>query len=358
MSPPDLRGLRIGYAPNAPSLGAPGDRRRFVHYARTRGLTFEIADPDQGYDLVVLSQKADISLWSRWSKGLLVYDLIDSYLAIPRSNLKGRLRGLAKFVSGEHRRLQLDHWKAIEAMCRRADAVICATLEQKAAIRPFNRNVHIILDAHAEVAAAPKADYAAHAPFRLVWEGLPQNLDSFAPLAPILREVDRRRPIELHLVTDETLYRYLGRYGRRATRKVAGALFDRVAIHPWRGSDWAGVVSACDLAIIPLDTDDPFIAGKPENKLLLFWRLGMPALVSATPAYRRAMALAGLPMACASLDDWASGLDRYIGDETARSHAGARGLACAQAHYAEADVLAGWDALFASLLAPARTAAA
>lgn len=353
-----LQGLRVGYAPNAPGMDAPGDRRRFVHYARARGLAFEPADPARAYDVVVLSERADISVWSRWSKGRMVYDLIDSYLAIPRSNLKGRLRGLAKFVSGEHRRLQLDHWKAVGEMCRRADAVVCSTLEQRASIRPFNRNVHIVLDAHAEVAAAPKTDYSGHAPFRLVWEGLPQNLTSFEPLAPVLRALDDRRPIELHLVTDEALYRYLGRYGRRDTRDVAGALFGRVVIHPWRGSDWAAVVSACDLALIPLDTDDPFVAGKPENKLLLFWRLGMPALVSATPAYRRAMALAGLPMACATPQDWARGLDRYVDDAAARSEAGARGLACARTHYSEAGVLAGWDAVFASMLAPTRTAAA
>ena len=50
----DLQQLRIGYVPYTPSLDKPGDRRRFVHYARRRNLSFEIADPAQDYDVVIL----------------------------------------------------------------------------------------------------------------------------------------------------------------------------------------------------------------------------------------------------------------------------------------------------------------
>ena len=50
-----LKRLRYGYVPYSSSLEMPGDRRRFVHYARRRGLDFEIADPSRAYDAVVLS---------------------------------------------------------------------------------------------------------------------------------------------------------------------------------------------------------------------------------------------------------------------------------------------------------------
>ena len=55
-----LDGLRVGYAPLSPSLEQPGDRRRFVYYAQRRGIEFEIADPAKDYDVVVVSQRADI----------------------------------------------------------------------------------------------------------------------------------------------------------------------------------------------------------------------------------------------------------------------------------------------------------
>ena len=54
-------------------------------------------------------------------------------------------------------------------------------------------------------------------------------------------------------------------------------------------------------------------SGKPENKLVLLWQLGMPVLTSATPAYERAMAAAGLDMVCRSEAEWRSGLERMIG---------------------------------------------
>ena len=69
------RGLRIGYSPCSSSLAAPGDRRRFFHYAAQRNLRFEIARPDEAYDIVVLTQAADISLWSRYprTRGKIIF---------------------------------------------------------------------------------------------------------------------------------------------------------------------------------------------------------------------------------------------------------------------------------------------
>lgn len=346
----DLSSLRIGYVPISRSLSAPGDRRRFVHYAQRRGLRFEIADPEKEYDLVVLSQLADLSVWSRNSKTKLVYDLIDSYLAIPRTDIKGRLRGLAKFVSRQSRYLQLDHWRAIESMCRRADAVVCSTEEQQRDIAQFCANVHIILDAHSSVTQTVKHNYAACRPFRLVWEGLPHTLRSLELIRPVLAELQRKYPIELHLLTDLDVYRYLGRYWKSSTLEAARRIFPDVRLHEWKENDVAEIICSCDLAIIPLALTDPFAAGKPENKLLLFWRMGMPTITSATPAYKRAMAKAGLSMDCHDKNEWLDSLEKYITDETARRTAGVAGRALAESAYSEEIILQKWDKLLNSLL--------
>ena len=52
---------------------------------------------------------------------------------------------------------------------------------------------------------------------------------------------------------------------------------------------WIGIVlivmaSICDFGIIPVDQKSLFTLGKPENKLLLLWKLGLPVLVSNTKA--------------------------------------------------------------------------
>ena len=100
---------RIGYVPYSRDLSHPADRRRFCHYAKKRGLVFDIANPREHYDVVVVSENADTSVWSRYPrwKGRVIYELIDSYLAIPERDIKGLLRGVARFATGRSRHLDL-----------------------------------------------------------------------------------------------------------------------------------------------------------------------------------------------------------------------------------------------------------
>ncbi|MDQ3228537.1 MAG: hypothetical protein M3Q13_02210, partial [Pseudomonadota bacterium] len=246
---------RVGYVPYSRTLDAPGDRRRFVHYARKRGISFEIADPRKDYDVVVLSSTADISVWSGYTKAKIVYEIIDSYLALPRTNAKARLRGLFKFLSRQSKYPQLDHWNAIARMCRRADAVICSTEEQRRDILKFCPDVHVILDVHVGVTRVAKTDYSAHQPFRLVWEGLPQNLASLQLIRPALQQLHARHPLELHVVTDASYYRHLGRYGKTDTLQELQRLLPEARFHAWNENDCAQIICSCDLAVIPLPLD-------------------------------------------------------------------------------------------------------
>jgi hypothetical protein len=345
----DLRAMRIGFVPNSLSLDAPGDRRRFVHYAKMRNLQFEIADPAKKYDVVILSERADLSIWSSYQGGILVFDLIDSYLAIPRTDIKGCFRGLAKFVTGQSKYLQLNHWKAIELMCRSASAVICTTYEQKLDISKFCSNVHVILDSHSGVTRTIKHKYAPHRPFRLVWEGLPYTLVSMNVIQPVLERISARYPIEIYLLTDREYFYFLGRYGRTSTLRTARRLLPNVKLIEWKEETAADIICSCDLAIIPIDLSDPFAFGKPENKLVLFWRMGMPVLTSATPAYVRAMSAAGLSMTCATNEEWAVALEVFITDELKRRVAGECGLRFVEVQYSEVELLRKWDAVFQSV---------
>jgi glycosyltransferase involved in cell wall biosynthesis len=346
-----LASLRVGYVPYSHSLTKPGDRRRFVHYARSRGIEFEIARPDGKYDIVVVAENADITYWSQYDRGTrVVFDFIDSYLAIPRHDLKGRLRGLAKYAAGQHRHLRLDHWRALEAMCERADAVICATLEQAAMIAPFCSNVHPILDVHSSVVRGGKSDYRSGPVFNLVWEGLPENAASLQALRGVFQRLQRDRAIALHVVTDLEFKPRLGAYGRMQTADLVRDLCDRVYLYQWNDQMAGAIMCASDLAIIPIDLHDPMAAGKPENKLVLFWRMGVPVLTSATPAYQRAMERAGTSGTCRSEGDWLEALERYASDAELRANAGRAGKALAESEYSEQVILDQWDRLFDTLL--------
>lgn len=349
--PNGLSGLRIGYVPYSDSLDRPGDRRRFVFYAGKRGIEFEMADPEKDYDLIVLSALADISQWSRYPKGKIVYDLIDSYLAIPRTDVKGLFRGVFKFLSGQSRYLQLDYWKAISRMCERADAVVCSTEEQRRDIQKFCPNAHIILDAHTSVTRTIKTDYSVEPgrPFRLVWEGLPHTLGSLAQIAPVLEKLREQYPIEMHVVTDREYFRYMGQYGKTSTVETAQRFLPEVQFHEWTEADCADIICSCDLAVIPLSLIDPFAAGKPENKLLLFWRMAMPVVTSASPAYTRAMRAAGMSYTAIDQAGWLTNIEQLLGDEAARRQAGTLGRAYADSEFSEASLLDRWDAVFSSI---------
>ena len=347
------KSLNVGYSTLGNDLTRPGDRRRFCHYASRRDVPFEIANPSSRYDLVVTTSGGDLGIWSRLPESTkLVFDLVDSHLAVPRTDLRSALRGAFKFAFRHTRHLHLDYRALIAATCRRADAVVCTTEEQKGDIRGLCPNVHVILDFQPEAAKQVKTDYGAGNVFNLVWEGLPGNLVTFSCIADALRRLRTRRKIALHLITD--LERAIGstHVWMRPTKPWARRLIgiDEIYLYEWNQHVLPTISTACDLAVIPIPLDKPFFAGKPENKLMLFWRMGLPVVTSATPAYERAMRGAGLAMTCRTTDDWVRTLERYIDDEQARREAGQRGMAYAHAAHGEPRLLQKWDDVFASVL--------
>jgi glycosyltransferase involved in cell wall biosynthesis len=352
---PVLSQPRIGYVPYDETLRQPGDRRRFVHYADARGIPFQVihgsVDPGK-FDVIVLSARADISYWRDFPQGgaKLVFDLIDSYLSIPQGDLRSRLRGPAKFLSRENRRLIFDYRRGLEDMCRRADALVCSTPEQKRVLEELSRNVHPILDIHTDLAGAVKRNYSVGSTVNLVWEGLPYTLKYFEPVAEVLRDLAARRSIAVHLITDLEYRRYAGAFVKEQTHKVVRKMLPDAYLYQWNEHLLSRIVTACDIAIIPLDLADPLAVNKPENKLLIFWRMGMPTLVSATPAYRRVAAAAGTPeVTCASPSDWVRALEALIEDDAGRAEAGLAGLRYVRQFAQEERLLAAWDAVLETL---------
>lgn len=350
----NLHGVRFGYVPYTRDLSNPGDRRRFVWWARERGVRWEQVRPGAAYDVVLLAGTADLVRWRerRRDRPKVVFELIDSYLELPAGGVKSRLRGAAKFLSGELSRPVLSHRRLLEDMCQAADAVVCSTPEQSSGLRRLNANVHAILDAHFDLATVVKDDYALSSPARLVWEGLPYTLDDLAVIAPALDAVGRRRPIDLHLLTDLGFRRYARRFVSVRTADIVARTVPEAHLHRWDADTLARFVTGCDLAMIPLDLGDPMARAKPENKLLLLWRLGLPAIVSATPAYERVMAAAGINgMTCRTPSDWETALERILDDHGARRIAALAGRRYVEHHHGRDAMLARWDALFRSVLA-------
>lgn len=350
----DLTDLRIGYVPISDKFDQPGDNRRFCYYAKKRNIAFEIANPSERYDLVIVTQLGDLSIWSEYDKGntKIVYDFIDSYLAISRWNLKGLLRGIAKYVAGHSRYLRINHWKAIESMCRRANAVICSTVEQRQDITKFCENIHIILDFHSKITRHVKTDYSIGHQVNLVWEGRPENVTGIAQIKEALVQLSNKYRLSLHIITDLEYKKYMNKIGKVSTVNEIRRIFNDsiVYLYQWNPEMLSRIITGCDIAVIPLNTKDSLTYGKPENKLLLFWRMGIPTVTSATPAYIRAMDKCGLQLYCQDNKEWVEKLEKLIVDSKARKYAGMKGKKCADTFYSQEHYLKQWDNLLQSVL--------
>lgn len=348
--------LRIGYFPNSNSLAAPADRRRFVYYARHRGLEFELADPGRDYDIVVLNQRADLGAWTDYGRGRakIIYEANDSYIAVPMTDFRQAFRGTFKFLSGQTRKLQMNYRSAVVNMCKRADAVICTTSEQRSLISEHCRNTHVILDFQNEDVLACKTSYQSGNFLHVVWEGLASSGMPLQQLRDILKPAAGKRSIVMHFVTDLNYRKYSNRFWSVDVQKLVSralqGVVSKVHVHEWSASTLASVCVSSDLALIPVNERDPLQLGKPENKLLLLWRMGIPVLTSDTPAYRRAMDAAKLQMSCRSLSEWRSRFEEFGSSASARERAGKAGLAVAQERYSTEEMMRRWDVVMESVL--------
>jgi glycosyltransferase involved in cell wall biosynthesis len=123
-----------------------------------------------------------------------------------------------------------------------------------------------------------------------------------------------------------------------------------IHFHPWAGATFWRNVIACDMAVIPIEKGNALWWGKPENKLVLLWQLGMPVLTTATPVYRRVMDDAGLDMSCSSAAAWGEQLEKLIRSSSAElREIGEHGRHFANRAYSKEEFIQRFDTAFASL---------
>ncbi len=342
--------LTIGYVPISTNFSAPGDCRRFVQYAKEKKLNIEIANPQNTYDLVVLSQLADISIWINYKKGMIVYDLIDSYLSIPKYNIKQIFRGTFFYINGRHKKYYFSNRNNIIKMCKVANAVICSTVVQKNLILKYNKNTHIILDYHDEIINHHKYVYEIKDTLNLVWEGLPSNIFQLFTIKKALKSISKDYKLCLHVITDLKIKTPFNLFGLIDTKTILNFLNLNYILHPWDKNTLSEIITSSDIAIIPLDLSNNFIKGKPENKLLLFWKMGMPVITSSTDAYKNAMNKAGLnDFTCLNNKEWVikiKNLRKYI---DLRKNIAQNGQIYAQNNFSNPIHTSMWDNLFKSI---------
>jgi glycosyltransferase involved in cell wall biosynthesis len=347
----NLRDARIGYASYSPDFSVPGDRRRFCAYAQLKAIPFTPADLRSSYDLVLVTHNADLPAWTarkrREGTALkLVFELVDTYFK-RTGPLDRMLKGAARYALGIDSRLSPDFVRTLIRACECADAVICSTEEQRQTILKYNPDVFTSFDYFAGDLGAPKQDYGRSGKLRLVWEGQSTTLPNIQVVRDVLN--DLRDRVELHVVTDPLIHRHFARFGAHPARDALKGIDCDIIFHPWQRETFSDHVTGADVALIPIDQSNAFARGKPENKLVMLWQLGMPVLASATPAYRRTMAAAGIDLTCASPAEWRDRLERLINaDVPELERIGKQGRSFAEQAYSADEFVARFDAAFTS----------
>ena len=346
---------KIGLVPLTNDLNSPGDRRRFAYFLQNKKIPFKVLDNIASHKIVFLTQQADITQWIKEKYSYIIYDLTDSYLSISKTNVKGWFRSVAKYFFRQHKKLYFNYWSLLGKMCKRANLVICSTIEQKKLIQKYNKNVEVILDLKdTTVRSLHKKKYKQTSnTFQIVWEGLPQNAYLLKTVSSVLIKLSKKYKINVNIITDLKYKGYLNQFYEIQTYKQVDKIFKKnkiFTLHKWNLKNYYKIILKNDLAIIPTDLKDNFIAGKPENKLLLFWRLGLPVITSASNAYYRTMKNAKLTNYCFDDDDWYSQIEKLILNEQKRKLIALRGKKYAEEKYSNERILKKWDNVYSKVL--------
>ena len=355
MGPQFMKQLKIGYQPLSASLTAAGDRRRLLFWAKNRGHEV-VTDLTQSVNVIVASETSDFQSIHFAQKGVpVVFDLVDAYLS-PLNPWDDFARGLAKKLSGQISGSVKPFSHHVRNFCMNSNAVICSSIEQEALIKPYNSNTHVILDSHDEIPFIdPKlARGTSSDESHIFWEGQPATIRGVQQISSILFHLSNENNLHFDFVTDEKYFQFLGKYFEMDTlqllKKDLGSLIDRVIIIPWTPDNLVASAKKCVISMIPIDLTVPMQKLKPENRLLIMWRLGLPCLTSPSPAYIRVASKAGVKAVCDSPKVWRESFSNLLSDPTFALEEVLRGQNYLREHHNRESLLNMWDQAIDSVI--------
>jgi hypothetical protein len=337
------------------NLNSPGDRRRLVFWAANRGHEI-VLDLSKKVDVLVASENSDFNApIFRERKVPVVFDLIDAYLA-PLNYFDDFARGLAKKFSGQISGKVKPFSHHIQDFCIQSSAVLCSSIEQQDLIQKLNSNCHIILDSHDEITFSefPISQVKPTISKSILWEGQPATLSGVKNLSPTFLALTKSFDFNLNFVTDQDYFVFLNRFIKRNTlnllKKNLKGVSDRARIVPWSPEDLLACASESSLAMIPINLAIPMQRLKPENRLLIMWRLGLPCLTSPSPAYVRVSNQAGVNAVCYRPEDWLESFMHILSDREYAHTQVSLGQNYLLEHHTKSILLNKWDRAFESVL--------
>lgn len=341
----------IWYAAQSTDLTHPIDRRRFPWWASVRGVGFQTNGFQRDVKLAVLTPMADLPFWltlrSRNPGLRLMFDMVDNYLTDGRGNLRDRLRSLERILSRRFSFTSRSYEYWLHRTLHEADAVVVGSAEQAARMHLIRPGALPVADWHGEYPDLPLTQPADGSALTLLWEGQGVTLKHLLWLSPTLKQLAKQvGRVQLEVLSSMTTPRFGDRYFLQATEAILQTIrSERVAVRlvPWSPSAVADASRRAHLAIIPIDPTDQFARLKPENKLLIYWRLGLPTLVSPTPSYTRVMNTAEVPGLCGERQEWIARASDLTSSPSKRQLHVERGKNYLNHYHQDKQLLSIWD---------------
>lgn len=350
-----MRKLKIGYWPLSSTLDSAGDRRRLIFWANARGHSI-VTDQNQSVDVIVASENSDFnSPYFAQNRAPIIFDLVDAYLS-PLNSTDDLARGLAKRFTGHLSGAVKPFSHHVRDFCINSNAVICSSNEQEEIIKRYNTNTHVILDSHDEVPFIypPNSRASISEKHRILWEGQPATIGGVKIISSVLSKLSKTNSLSLDFVTDEKYFQFLNKYIERSTlgllEKDLGQLIDLANIIPWTPKNLVEYAKASSIAMIPIDLSVPMQRMKPENRLLIMWRLGLPCLTSPSPAYIRVSRQAGVTSICNTLEEWFEHFNRLLSDPSFALNEITAGQNYLRENHNQTILLKKWDLAFESVM--------
>lgn len=340
-----MKRLRIGIYPLSSDLTHPGDRRRIASWARSRNHELIIGESKK-VDFIFITEGSDFLRLSQLKGPPKIFDLIDGYLS-PQLLASDLLRGLLKTAVRQHYTYPRRFSSIVKEACSHMDMVVCSSPEQLATIAPYNSNVRAILDNHSEFPFL-KFRQKSDTQFSLFWEGTTHTLRGLEKL--ITRFSVGRMPI--NIVTDPTHSRLMGKYFKE---DVGQRLKRTLKEYPFRFESWSKenvVLNAqkSSLALLPVDLTSSLQILKPENRLLIMFRLGLPCLTTNLASYKRIENYIVAKITCDSYEDWSESIHKFQHNPDLMEQQVAKGQKYLLENHTEEILYSKWDQAFESLI--------
>lgn len=347
----DLKNKRIGYTPYLPDLSQPGDRRRFPYYAKRNYIPFEIADISRQYDIILLTAPSNLSRWlvykNNHPKTKFLFEMVDS-LVFPSNLFNTVFKGPGRYLIGKEDQIIFNYQKILNEWIRVADCVICSNEVLRKYVLERNPNAVLSPDYLESEYSFRKQNFEINGKMKLVWEGQASVLSHFLSFKEVLKEVSDF--CELHIISTDR-YPVIPKVYFKDVQKLLDRLPINTKFHKWDIQTHSQILSEADCAIIPINRKNKFGWYKPANKLVSFWFVGLPTVVSNTPAYTELMNKAGTPYYCSSKTEWISIISHIHSMKSEeREKISKKNLIFVKQNYSDQILDKIWESIFNSIL--------